>query len=62
MCRRVECEVCGRPGFAGCGMHIERVLGDVPSAERCRCGSMAKPTRERPEGTTSASPFVRSRE
>lgn len=37
MCRRVECSRCGRPTFAGCGMHVEQVLGDVPPAERCRC-------------------------
>ena len=37
MCRRVECSKCGRPTFAGCGMHIEQVLGDVPIANRCRC-------------------------
>jgi hypothetical protein len=37
MCRRVECSKCGRPTYAGCGMHIEQVLGDVPAANRCRC-------------------------
>lgn len=37
MCRRVECRQCGRPTYAGCGMHVEQVLGDVPKADRCRC-------------------------
>ena len=37
MCRRVECRKCGRPTFAGCGAHVEQVLGDVPRAQRCRC-------------------------
>jgi hypothetical protein len=37
MCRRVDCGKCGRPSFAGCGAHIEQVLGDVPPAARCRC-------------------------
>lgn len=37
MCRRVTCSQCQKPTFAGCGMHIEQVLGDVPKAERCRC-------------------------
>jgi hypothetical protein len=37
MCRRVDCAKCGRPTFAGCGMHVEQVLGNVPPAERCRC-------------------------
>ena len=37
MCRRVQCSECGRPGFAGCGKHIEQVLGDVLPENRCRC-------------------------
>ena len=37
MCRRVTCERCGKPSFAGCGAHVEQVLGDVPPEERCRC-------------------------
>lgn len=37
MCRRVTCDRCGKPTFAGCGMHVEQVLGDVPREERCRC-------------------------
>jgi len=37
MCRRIQCEKCGKPSFAGCGMHVEQVLADVPRAERCRC-------------------------
>ena len=37
MCRRIECRACGKPSFAGCGAHVEQVLGDVPREERCRC-------------------------
>ena len=37
MCRRIQCNQCGKPSFAGCGMHIEQVLGDVPKVDRCRC-------------------------
>lgn len=37
MCRRVECNQCKKPTYAGCGMHIEQVLGDVPKAQRCTC-------------------------
>jgi hypothetical protein len=37
MCRRIDCRKCGRPTFAGCGAHVEQVLGDVPPAQRCRC-------------------------
>ncbi len=37
MCRRVTCEHCGKPSFAGCGAHVEQVLSDVPKSERCHC-------------------------
>jgi len=37
MCRRIDCRTCGRPTFAGCGMHVEQVLGNVPRDQRCRC-------------------------
>jgi hypothetical protein len=39
MCRRVTCKTCKRPTWAGCGAHIESVLGDVPLADRCDCRS-----------------------
>jgi len=44
MCRRVTCPTCGKPTFAGCGMHIEQVLGDVPKADRCKCSESSKAT------------------
>lgn len=45
MCRRVDCRKCGRPTFAGCGAHVEQVLGNVPPSQRCRCreDEQAKP-------------------
>jgi hypothetical protein len=42
MCRRITCSRCGRPSFAGCGAHVEQVLGDVPRAERCQCSAKAQ--------------------
>lgn len=38
MCRRVTCNKCNKPTYAGCGMHVEQVLGDVRKDQRCRCG------------------------
>ena len=35
MCQRITCRKCGKPSFAGCGRHVESVLGDVPVAKRC---------------------------
>ncbi len=43
MCRAVTCPTCGRPGWRGCGRHVEQVLGHVPPAERCRCGTAQPP-------------------
>lgn len=37
MCQRITCKKCGKPSYAGCGAHIEQVLGDVPPADRCKC-------------------------
>jgi hypothetical protein len=49
MCRRVECKKCNKPTFAGCGMHVEQVLGDVPASRRCRCSEEADHAGPRPE-------------
>lgn len=37
MCERITCSECGKPGFTGCGRHIEQVLGDVEWEDRCHC-------------------------
>ncbi|MEZ4405085.1 MAG: hypothetical protein R3A52_01155 [Polyangiales bacterium] len=37
----MNCSRCNKPTFAGCGMHVEQVLGDVPPANRCRCNEEA---------------------
>lgn len=42
MCQRITCSSCGKPSFAGCGRHVEAVLGDVPPAERCHCRERAE--------------------
>lgn len=58
MCRRITCPKCGRPGFEGCGMHVEQVLRGVPVEQRCACAQLddtpeptrrieAKPRRQR---------------
>lgn len=43
MCRRIACARCGKPSFAGCGLHVEQVLRDVQPSDRCRCREQAKP-------------------
>lgn len=37
MCRRIQCELCQKPTYSGCGKHIEQVLRGVTAAERCSC-------------------------
>jgi hypothetical protein len=48
MCRRLRCRRCGLPTFAGCGMHVEQVLGDVPAAKRCRCREVQQEAEDTP--------------
>ena len=36
MCIRVDCPICHKPTWKGCGEHVEAVLGDVPEADRCQ--------------------------
>lgn len=51
MCQRVTCPECSKPTFAGCGRHIEQVLGDVPPEQRCRCRESARPSRPATKGS-----------
>ena len=44
MCSRVQCPTCDRPTYAGCGQHVEAVLGDVRPEDRCQCERSAKPS------------------
>jgi hypothetical protein len=30
------------PTYAGCGKHIEQVLGNIPPADRCHCREQAR--------------------
>jgi hypothetical protein len=42
MCRRVQCERCRKPTYAGCGKHIEQVLRGIGQAERCMCRQVSQ--------------------
>jgi hypothetical protein len=42
MCVRINCSKCNKPTYAGCGAHIEAVLGSVPKDQRCRCNEPPK--------------------
>jgi hypothetical protein len=55
MCRRVQCEKCGNPTYAGCGMHIEQVLAGVPLEERCHC----RDQKDDPAGAKAAPSIMR---
>lgn len=42
MCRAVKCQQCGKTTWAGCGAHVQQVMGAVPESERCRCDQQSK--------------------
>jgi hypothetical protein len=48
MCQRITCKECGKPGFVGCGRHVEQVLGGVAVADRCHCGGVQQQTNPAP--------------
>lgn len=35
MCRAVNCRVCGKQTWAGCGEHVDEVMRGAPPAQRC---------------------------
>jgi hypothetical protein len=35
MCRPATCRTCGKTTWAGCGQHVDQVMRNVPSAQRC---------------------------
>lgn len=35
MCRAVTCKTCHKTTWAGCGMHVDEVMGGVRPADRC---------------------------
>ena len=41
MCQAVRCRQCGKTTWAGCGAHVEQVLGHLPAEDRCTCVSIA---------------------
>ncbi len=36
MCRQVQCKVCQKITWAGCGQHVDAVMKGVPASNRCR--------------------------
>lgn len=38
MCRPVTCKTCQKTTWAGCGEHVDDVMRDVPTQQRCVCG------------------------
>lgn len=42
MCRRVDCERCGKPTYAGCGAHVEQVLAGVRPENGYHCRDNAR--------------------
>jgi hypothetical protein len=36
MCRRVNCKICGKATWAGCGLHVDQVMAGIPRGDRCK--------------------------
>jgi hypothetical protein len=36
MCRAVNCKICGKTTWAGCGQHVDQVMAKVPADRRCQ--------------------------
>lgn len=53
MCRRVTCPTCNKPDWAGCGAHIESVLGNVKAEDRCKCREDGTRAQQKPMGFLS---------
>ncbi|WP_101949622.1 hypothetical protein [Mycobacterium sp. 3519A] len=41
MCYPVQCPVCGKTGWNGCGQHVDSVMSAVPPQQRCTCSRPA---------------------
>ena len=37
MCSPAVCGTCRKVTYSGCGMHVEQVLANVPTDQRCTC-------------------------
>lgn len=37
MCRPVVCKKCNKTTWAGCGMHVDQVMANVPKDLQCTC-------------------------
>ncbi len=35
MCHPVPCRQCGKTTWSGCGMHVQQVMANVPTNNRC---------------------------
>lgn len=57
MCMPMTCTTCHKPGWSGCGAHVEQVLGHVPKDQRCRCREEATKTNEAGMGQPAAAGF-----
>jgi protein involved in temperature-dependent protein secretion len=56
MCRRVQCEQCHKPTYAGCGRHVDQVLRGVLETDRCQCQRNAAAEHSASQHRPSAQP------
>ncbi|UJR24599.1 hypothetical protein I4U23_005974 [Adineta vaga] len=39
MCYKIQCQKCRKYTWAGCGMHKDSVMKNIPVNQRCTCHS-----------------------
>ncbi|MGO0576907.1 hypothetical protein [Ornithinimicrobium panacihumi] len=54
MSRALNCKICGKTTWAGCGQHVDQVMSGVPRANRCTGHSEA----EKREAAASGGGFL----
>ena len=37
MCYPVLCQKCKKTTWAGCGMHVQQVMSQIPPQQQCNC-------------------------
>lgn len=42
MCRTATCPACAKTTWKGCGEHVDQVMRNVPTNNRCRCTPQMK--------------------
>ena len=48
MCSPARCRQCGKITWSGCGNHVDAVMSNVATAQRCTCAPVQQPVQRFP--------------